>query len=85
MLSLSKYPYHWISPFDKPQGSWFILALQSMGEKEYGISGHLFVPSSSFLKHLMMLLKCFLFFSWASFLLHIKNTDSMEAMKWKYC
>ena len=44
------------------------------GGNEYGISGHL--DSFTFLKHLIMLLKCNFFR--ASFLLPITDTDSMQ-------
>ena len=64
--------YDWVSPFND---SWFILILQSMGGGgEYGKSGHLYIFTS--LKHLMVLLKFFLFR--ASFLHHITNTASIK-------
>ena len=44
-----------------------------MGENEYGKSGHLSI--FPYLKHLMVLLRCNFFR--ASFLLLIKDTDSM--------
>ena len=43
------------------------------GENEYGKSSHMSIFTS--LKHLMVLLKCI--FVKASFLNHIKDTDSM--------
>ena len=48
--------YNWMSPFNKPSCSWFILTLQAIGGNECGISGHLHIFTS--LKHLIMLLKC---------------------------
>ena len=45
----------WISPLNKRSGSPFILTQLSMGENEYGESGHLSI--FTLLKHLMMLLK----------------------------
>ena len=35
--------YDWISPLNKRSGWPFILAQQSMGRNEYGISGHLHI------------------------------------------
>ena len=55
-----------ISPLNKQSGRTFILTQQSMGEYEYGISGHLHI--FVILKHLIVLLRC-IFFR-ASFLAH---------------
>ena len=35
--------YDWISPLNKQSGSQLIIPQQSMGENEYGISGHLHI------------------------------------------
>ena len=47
--------YDWISTFNKQSDLPFILTQQSIGENEYGKSGHLSIIT--LLKHLMMLLK----------------------------
>ena len=66
-----------ISSFNKQSGLPFILTQQSMGDNEYGKSGHLSI--FTLLKHLMMLLKNN--FIRASFLHHyhnFTNTDSTQ-------
>ena len=53
-----QYFYDWISPINILSGSWFILTLQSMGENEYGTSGHLSI-FHFFEALVMMLLQSF--------------------------
>ena len=68
--------YDWISPFNKPSGSWFILTLQSIGEMSMVFPVTCLFSLFWVLKHLMMLLK-YNFFR-ASFLHLIKDSDNME-------
>ena len=58
---------------NKRSGRPFILTQQSMGRNDYGIFGNLHI--FTFLKHLMVLLRCNFFRT--SFLHLIKDTDSI--------
>ena len=75
ILSTTEYMYMHVSPFNNPQGSRFILTVQSMGENEYGKSGHLNIFTSLKIKHLM----CFwnAIFPGLHFTPYITDTDNM--------
>ena len=73
--------YDWLS-FNKQSGLSFILTHQSMGDNEYGQSGHLsiFILLKHF--HLMMLLKCI--FSGLNFSTLSKTLIACRAMQLRF-
>ena len=70
--------YDWISQFNKPSGSWFILTLQSMGKWVcFSSNLHIF----TFLKHLIMLWSVIFFQGFINFYTASQTLVACRAMQ----
>ena len=81
--------YDWISPLNKRSGRPFILTQQSMGRKEYGISGHLHIFTFFFFINGAFELQFFSglhFYTISKTLIAcIVGTCSSDFVKWNRC